>query len=803
MSRKSLMPDDALQLFAKAVEHHSQGRLAEALTSYGSVIRLNPNIAAAHSNRGAVLSSMKRYEQALQSCDRAVAIDPTFGDAWNNRGNALNGLKRVTEALESYDRALALKPDYPAALSNRGNALRSLNRPDEALQSYDRAIALDPDYADTYYNRGVTLEGTNRLEDALASYDRAIEINPGFAEARNGRGNVLTALGRLAESVTSLQSAITLKPDYADAWSNLGNAFSALNRLDDALQCYDRAIALRPDFAEAYYNRGIALKDMKRLDDALQSYDRTIALKPDYAEAHSNRGHVVQQLQRQDAALADYDRAVALRPDYPEAWNNRGALLRELKRFDEAVESFDRAAALKTDFAEVHWNKSLSLLLMGQIAEGFRLYEWRHRRGAPNAPRAFPQAVWTGAEDLGGRRLFVHAEQGLGDTIQFCRYAKLAEAGRAQVVFSVQDSLVRLVQTLGPGIEVVGAQAEPQDSDLQIALLSMPFAFGTNQNTIPAEIPYLRAEPERVAKWRAKIGNRGFKVGICWQGEKSGVIDIGRSFPLTHFEGLSKIPGVRLISLQKNAGVEQLHELPAGMSVETLGDEFDAGPDAFLDTAAAMESLDLVIASDTAIAHLAGALGRPVWVALKYVPDWRWLLDRADSPWYPTMRLFRQKTQGDWPAVFADIAQELTNLATVAPVRAAPRVPVSWGELIDKLTILEIKHARIGDAAALANVARELSLVREIAEPVLADTRIVTLGNRLKSINEELWRIEDDIRTKEAAAEFDPKFIELARAVYKRNDERARIKREINLALGSELIEEKSYTCIQREKDQT
>jgi hypothetical protein len=260
---------------------------------------------------------------------------------------------------------------------------------------------------------------------------------------------------------------------------------------------------------------------------------------------------------------------------------------------------------------------------------------------------------------------------------------------------------------------------------------------------------------------------------------------------------------VRLISLQKNAGVEQLHELPPGMSVETLGDAFDAGPDAFLDTAAAMESLDLVIASDTAVAHLAGALGRPVWVALKYVPDWRWLLDRTDSPWYPAMRLFRQKTQGDWPAVFADIAQELMKLTTVAPVRAAPHIPVSWGELIDKLTILEIKHARITNKAARANVARELALVREIAEPVFAaEPRIATLRDRLKSINEELWRIEDDIRAKEAAAEFDPGFIELARAVYKKNDERAGIKRDINLALSSELIEEKSYTRSEREKDQ-
>jgi tetratricopeptide (TPR) repeat protein len=796
------MPDDAVQLFTKAVEQHSNGRLAEALTLYGSVIRLNPNIAAAHSNRGAVLNSLKRHEQALQSCDRAVAIDPAFADAWNNRGNALNGLKRVDDALQSYDRAIALTPDYPAALNNRGNALRSLNRPDEALQSYDRAIALQPDYADAHYNRGVTLEGVKRAEEALASYDRAIAINPGFAEARNGKGNSLLTLGRPSDAVASLQSAISLKSDYADAWSNLGNALSALNRLDEALQCYDRAIALKPDFAEAYYNRGIALKDMKRLDDALQSYDRTIALKPDHAEAHSNRGHVVQDMQRLDAALADYDRAIALKLDYPEAWNNRGALLRELKRFDEAIASFGRAIALKPDFAEAYWNKSLCLLLMGRMAEGFALYEWRHRRGAPIAPRTFPQPVWTGAEDIGGKRLFVHAEQGLGDTIQFCRYANLAEARGAGVTLSVQDSLVGLVRTLSSTIEVVDSKSQPREGDLQIALLSMPLAFGTDIDTNPAKVPYLCAEPERVRTWKDKIGSDGFKVGICWQGEKGGVIDVGRSFPLTHFAGLAKIPGVRLISLQKNTGAEQLHELPPGMVVETLGDDFDAGPNAFLDSAAVMENLDLVIASDTAIAHLAGALGRPVWVALKYVPDWRWLLDRADSRWYPTMRLFRQKSQGDWPGVFAEMKRELAKMVEAGAMRAAPRVPISWGELIDRLTILEIKHERIADEAARANVAMEMSLVREIAEPLLiGDPRIETLKNRLHAINEDLWRIENDIRAKEAAAAFDRDFIALARAVYLRNDERAAVKREIDLALGSELMEEKSYTRTQREKD--
>jgi hypothetical protein len=276
--------------------------------------------------------------------------------------------------------------------------------------------------------------------------------------------------------------------------------------------------------------------------------------------------------------------------------------------------------------------------------------------------RSYPQPAWTGKESLDGKILFIYPEQGLGDTIQFCRYAELAEARGAKVILSVQDPLVRLMRQLGPTIGIVGQDAAPPDFDYHVALMSLPWAFRTDWNTFPARIPYLRAEPERVGKWRRIIGNGGFKVGICWQGNRRGQVDAGRSFPVRQFECLAGLPGVRLISLQKNDGAGQLLDLPAGMTVETLGDDFDSGGDAFVDTAAAMENLDLVITSDTAIAHLAGALGRPTWIALKHVGDWRWFLDRSDSPWYPTVRLFRQSQRGDWAGVFSEIERQLAAL---------------------------------------------------------------------------------------------------------------------------------------------
>ncbi len=340
---------------------------------------------------------------------------------------------------------------------------------------------------------------------------------------------------------------------------------------------------------------------------------------------------------------------------------------------------------------------------------------------------------------------------------------------------------------------------------------------------MPNTVPYLSSDTALVEHWRRRIGTQGFKIGICWQGSAA-KIDIGRSFPLALFKGLGALPGVRLISLQKGAGEAQIATMPAGMKLEVLGKDFDAGPDAFLDTAAVMQSLDLIISSDTGVAHLAGALGRPTWVALKRVPDWRWLMDRTDSPWYPTTRLFRQTVAGDWGAVFARIEDELRSLLESSGPRASralmnpsardargpeerqpptPRVPVSWGELLDKMTILEIKNVRLADPAARANVAKELALLTAEVEGTLAlsgaeglagNAALAALKGRLRLVNETLWQVEDSIRAKEAKRVFDAEFVELARAVYLRNDERGALKKQINNLLHSELVEEKSYS---------
>ena len=499
------------------------------------------------------------------------------------------------------------------------------------------------------------------LATAEELYRRLLAAAPGSFAARHMLGVLKAQQGATDEALELLAEALAQKPDAADVLFNYGNVLKGAGRLQEAALSYDRALAARPDYAGARAARaelrnlnGNALREAGRLDEALACYDGALADAPGWPDALNNRAVALWSMGRFGEALAGLDAALAIRPDYVEAHYNRGNVLRDMLRLGEAEQAFDRAITLAPDFAPAHRNKAFAVLLGGDFATGLPLLEWRKRLSPPIEARAYPQPLWTGTEDIKDKTLFLYVEQGLGDTIHFYRFvAPLLERG-AQVILSVQDSLLPLLARATPQVTLIGTRQRPPAFDYHIPLMSLPLALGLTVDTIPAPVPYLTAEPARVARWRARIGEKGFKIGISWQGGRVGVT--ARAMPLTCFAGLAQRPGVRLISLQKGYGSEQLAGLP---QVETLGEDFDAGADAFLDSAAVMESLDLMIVLDSALAHLAGALGRPVWVALKQVPDWRWFLDRDDSPWYPTMRLFRQPRDGDWAGAFARMETEL------------------------------------------------------------------------------------------------------------------------------------------------
>jgi hypothetical protein len=361
-------------------------------------------------------------------------------------------------------------------------------------------------------------------------------------------------------------------------------------------------------------------------------------------------------------AIEACDRAIALDPRAHNAYNNRGVALMEEARHDEALASFDRAIALQPDYADAIYNRGHLQLLLGRFDQGWRDYESRWGRKHFQGKRPIINAPQWRGEDLHGRSILIYWEQGFGDTIQFSRYALELAARGADVCLTVPPRLRRLMSGLSTQIRIETEPPSDRRIDFQIPLLSTPLLMGTHLANVPATVPYLCAEAERSARWKDVIGADGFKIGIAWQGNPDTRLDRSRSIPLREFYPLSQSPGVRLISLQKNAGLEQLQSLPPDMTVEDLGDTFDSGPDAFLDSAAVMQHLDLIIAPNTAITHLAGALGRPVWVPLDMISDWRWLLGRSDSPWYPTARIFRQTVRGDWASVFQQIENALRQL---------------------------------------------------------------------------------------------------------------------------------------------
>ena len=466
-----------------------------------------------------------------------------------------------------------------------------------------------------------------RLDEAASAYEQVLRLEPRHFAALHMLGVVWRQRGDSPRAAELIARAIDVNPKVAAAYINLGNALQDLGRPREALMHFDKALAMQPGMAEIHLNRGNALSDLYRYAEAVSAYDAALRLNPGLAEAHSYRAKALHELGRLEEALAGHDAALALRPDFGDAW----------------------------------FSKAETQLLLGDLKNGWDSYEWRKRKaGRPAANRVYPQPLLMSPAGLEGKTVLVHWEQGLGDALQGARYLRLLEEAGARVLFAPQPQLRTLMGGLDGAVSIVEADDPAQAFDLHVPLLSLPRIFASTLETIPARIPYLRAPAGHVARWRERIGSHGFKIGICWQGNPAYKLDAARrSFPLCLFEGLSRLDGVRLISVHKGVGESQMLTLPDGMRVETPGPDFAAGPDGFLDTAAVISVMDLVITSDTVIPHLAGAMGAPVWTALAKIPDWRWLLERSDSPWYPTMRLFRQKQFGDWAGVMGEIEAAL------------------------------------------------------------------------------------------------------------------------------------------------
>jgi tetratricopeptide (TPR) repeat protein len=553
------------------------------------------DIAIGHHQAGRLQQAEKIYQEVLR-------VDPQYADALHLLGLVWHQQGQHEKGIESIRRALALQPRSVVYLDNLGAAYHSLQRFDDAIECYERALRIDPDNFKTHYDLALAYHSQGRTTAALSSYTSAIKLNPNFLDAYDG--------------------LVKIRPNDANARVALGDALQEQGKLKEAEQSYRRAVEIRPDFPEAHNNLGIVLTRQCEFDQAACSLHRALEIKPDFAEAHNNLGYCLHFGGQLDAAVACYQAALSIDPDYADAHNNLG----------------------------------LALLLRGEFEQGWTECEWRWKvKGSQVGAGPLSEPLWDGGP-LEKQTILLRAEQGLGDTIQFVRYAQLIRQKASRVIVECPQPLIDLLRSC-PGIDELTTQSDkPPTFDFHAPLLSLPRILGTSTGNIPGEVPYLSAREDLVQQWGERLNeDDAFKIGVAWQGNPLHRWDGLRSVSLSQFAQLSEVRGVRLFSLQKGAGTEQLAQ--AQFPISDCGSEIRD----FMDTAAVMMNLDLVITCDSAVAHLAGALGIPVWVALPFTPDWRWLLDREDSPWYPTMRLFRQTKFRDWDGVFQRITAALTE----------------------------------------------------------------------------------------------------------------------------------------------
>lgn len=667
--------------------------------------------------------------------------------------------------------------------------LINAGRHDEAEALYRELIAAGRARERSYGNLAVLCMMTGRNGEAAELLDQALKLNPEFADAHNNRGIVLREQGDLEAAIAAYRRALARKPDYADAHNNLGIALRETGDLEGSRQAYLQALAIQPDHSDALYNLGLSLHDLDRIDEAIAAYRQALSSKPIYPQAHLNLGNALLARGDHAAAIRSYGSALQQRPDYPDAL----------------------------------WNLSHAQLLSGDYAAGWPNYEWRDHpsRRDPTVTHAHPPcARWQGEPLTRGQRLLLVSEQGLGDTLQFVRYALPLRQRGVEVSLCAQPRLHGLLRVSGLAESpLTPEQAAAVQEGLWTPLLSVPRHLGVSPAEPIHTAPYLRTEEALIQRWRDRLaGERRPLIAIHWQGnpDQEKGIARGRSLPLEGLAPLAAACGGTLVSLQKGVGSEQLRRCSFRDRFASCQPSIDSCWD-FLETAAILAVCDLVISSDSALAHLAGGMGLPTWLLLKHVPDWRWGLEGESSFWYPSLRLFRQRQAGDWPELIERVATALrqrsgpnasdpsesarhsgggAHAPQAAPAGSGAEVllaPVSLGELIDKITILRIKADHLS-GAALAHVTTELNALQATLDALdlAVDPGLI---RRLEEVNRDLWQIEDAIRDKERAQDFGETFIRLARWVYQQNDRRAAIKREINLGYGSALVEEKSYSA--------
>jgi tetratricopeptide (TPR) repeat protein len=644
----------------RAVSLHQIGRFELAEQAYQDVLAVDPLQGDAYRLLGGLYLQHDQHEKALQMLQQAAPLRPDQPEIPNNIGIAYQNLGRLNDAIASFEQALKMKPDYAEGLNNLAHALHGLGLPSAAVVLFDKALTIKPDYLKAFCNLAAALRDLGRLNEAALRLQSAMKIIPNDADLFHEYGITLQQLNRLPEALKSFEQGLHLRPDHFASLSNYGSTLRDVGRIDEALAIYERALKLAPHRPEVFVNLGAVFWDMAQLDRAIECYDQALALKPDYVEAMVNLGNVLWAQGQSDAAREKYIQALKIKPDSVSVYSNLAALRHDVADLDGALELYEKALRIDPMHPEARFGRGIALLAYGQYREGWMLYESGLGRRVMRGISLYPTKPWNGIA-APTKRLVILSEQGLGDVLQFVRYAALCRERMGKVIVLCPEPLVRLLAGCD-GVDDVRSTIDADQFDEHISILSLPYVFGTTLESIPANIPYLKVKPELAKKWSPQLVNLpGLKVGLVWAGStregqvNAHMLDRRRSLHLKQLLPLLDVPGVSFVNLQLGKPRGQMAELKLQSRLTDIMD----GVNDFADTAAIINSLDLVITVDTSVAHVAGGLGKPVWIMSRYDACWRWLRNREDSPWYPSARIFGQPSMGDWDAVVTKVREAL------------------------------------------------------------------------------------------------------------------------------------------------
>ena len=831
------------------------GRYQEAIELLEQALKLKPDYALAYNSLGIAWQQQKDWNQALQCYQKALALQDNYPDAWNNLGNLFHQWERFDDAIKAFEQALHHKNDYSEAWFNLGNAFQALNRSADAMAAYRSVLKLKPQSHLALNNLGILLQQRGNLIQAEQCYRQALDFCPDFLEVQSNLAQVLVQSQQTEAAIDTYQKLIVAlenraqefwgTPFYLNTLTQLGVLLEESGQYQAAIDRYRQVIVQdttepvmaaqdsekqdseepvseaqgtpqpNPDWYYRYYNLGNALQKIGDFAAAIEAYQQALIYGSERAEGWNNLGNALKQQGNFTAAIAAYEQALTLNPQDATPWNNLGNLYHRQGQLNLASDCYHRAIVLSPDQGDAQFNLSLLLLSAGQFHSGWWAYEYRFRKQTP-IPLSPPPGVdrWNESFNTEGTVLLL-TEQGLGDTLQFIRYGALLKArGIQSLAILVPPQLVEILSTCRGYDRIITAGSElPPDLPQPyywFPLLSVPRVCGTHLSSIPAPSPYLFASPDRIKTWENRLQSLpGLKIGLCWQGNEQTEQENlqGRSCPLEELEPLIRLPGVSFIALQKGVGEQALAHVSFGERIHQFGDTLDSGDQAFVDTAAIVSQVDLVIATDTSIAHLAAALGQKTWILLHHLPDWRWLQERSDSPWYPSVRLFRQTEVGNWQPVIAAVIEALVTTFQLAPVShpsisppaISPHIPVSVGELLDKISILEIKILQVKQPQYNQRIQAELAaLYQELDRLQLPEASLKPYLAELQKINQSLWKLENNIRSlmkvQEQSKDQDEQLMKVAQAICRYNDRRAFVKQKVNEAYNSSLRDVKVYT---------